>query len=341
MPANVENMSIDLSQDIQLASRITSSVLEEPLVEVTPVISKGCVNKVFIVDAVNRKVVVRMSDRDEALDEYSKEAWCIEHAAALGVLVPSVISVGRSEGNAYIIQSYIAGADGIDSPAPKLGIWRQLGKYARLIHSIGVHGFGLRLSDITQGDARKSWLQYLESNIESLTENDPLIKLKVLTPLQSKLLREVFADLRGREFTFGLNHGDISLKNIIVDKSGKVHLIDWGSAEAAIVPHHDLIEMLMMNMMKGDPTDAEIRALLDGYGISPAEFKQMMPELESLLALRSVDYLRGAIASNDEDLDALVLRAKLCVSYLLRGQVSGRVRSAAGGPPVNHFVSRN
>lgn len=311
--------NIDLGKDIQLASSLTSSLLNEPVAEVTPVIGKGCINKVFIVETVNHKVVIRMSDRGEALDEYHKEAWCIERAAARGVLVPSVISVGRCEENAYTIQSYIAGEDCTDSRASKLGTWGELGKYARLIHSIAVHGFGSKLSDITEGDARKSWLRYLESNIDSLTENDPLIKLKVLTPLQSKLIKDVFADLRGREFTFGLIHGDISLRNIIVDKRGRVHLLDWGSAEAGVVPHHDLIEILMMKMVEGGPDDAQIGAFLDGYGISPAEFKQMTPELESLLVLRSFNHLRWALDSNVEELDSCVFHARLCVSYLLRG----------------------
>jgi aminoglycoside phosphotransferase (APT) family kinase protein len=310
-------MGIDLDKDIQLISRITSSLLNEPLVDVTPLVGKGLVNKVFIVEAVNHKVVVRMSDRGEALDEYTKEAWCIEHAAARGVSVPSVISVGRCEGNAYIIQSYIAGDEGRDSPAPKLGIWRELGKYARLIHSIGVPGFGLRLSEITRGDARKSWLRYLEYNIESLTENDPLIKLKVLTQLQSKIIKDVFADLRGREFTFGLNHGDISLKNTIVDRHGRVNLLDWGSAEAGIVPHHDLIQMLKMNMLEGDPDGDEIRAFLDGYGISPAELERMMPELESLLVLRAFDKLRWAIDRNVEELDGFVSHVREAASRCL------------------------
>jgi aminoglycoside phosphotransferase (APT) family kinase protein len=317
LPADVGNMDIDLGKDVQLASRVTSSLLNEPLVEVTPLVGKGSVNKVFIVEAVNHKVVIRMSDRGEALDEYTKEAWCIEHAAARGVLVPSVISVGRCEGNAYIIQSYIAGDEGRDSPAPKLGIWRELGKYAKLIHSIGVPGFGLRLSEIKRGDARKSWLRYLEYNIESLTENDLLIKLKVLTQLQSKLIKDVFANLRGREFTFGLNHGDISLKNTIVDMRDRVNLLDWGSAEAGIVPHHDLIQMLKMNMLEGHPDSEEIRAFLDGYGISPAELERMMPELESLLVLRAFDKLRWAIDWNIKELDRFVSHAREAVSRCL------------------------
>lgn len=318
LTTNVGNVGRDLDKDIQLASRITSSVLDEAPVEVTPLVGKGLINKVFVVETANHKVVIRMNDQGGALDEYTKEAWCIQQALARGVSVPLVISVGRCEGNAYLIQSYIAGDNGRDSAAPKLGIWRELGRYARLIHSIGVPGFGLRLSEITQGDARKSWLRYLDYNIESLTENDPLIKLKVLTQLQSRLIRNVFADLRKREFTFGLNHGDISLKNTIVDKHGRVSLLDWGSAEAGIVPHYDLIELLRMNLLEGDPDNEQIQAFLDGYGISPAEFKRMMPELESLLVLRAFDELRWAIDLNHRELDRYVSNARGCASYLLR-----------------------
>jgi aminoglycoside phosphotransferase (APT) family kinase protein len=314
-------MSSNLDKDIRLASTIISSFLNGPPVEIKPVVGKGNVNKVFIAEAVNHKVVIRMSDRGEALDEYNKEAWCIEQAAAKGIPVPSVLGIGQCEGNAYIIESYIAGDDGIQSPTLKLRIWRELGKYARLIHSIGVQGFGARLSEITRGNAQESWVRYLEYNIENLTENDPLIKRKVLTRLQSKLIRNIFADLRRHEFTFGLIHGDLSLRNTIVDKCGRVHLLDWGSAEAGIVPHHDLVEMLMMNMISGDPEDAQIRAFLDGYEISQAEFKQMMPQLESLLVLRTFNYLRSVVDWNAEMVADSVFRARLCVSYLLRAAV--------------------
>jgi aminoglycoside phosphotransferase (APT) family kinase protein len=303
-----------VNKDVQIASSITASLLDESLIEVTPLIGKGSVNKVFIVKTVNKKVVLRMSARTDAVDEYAKEVWCIEQAAARGVLVPSVISVGCYAGNAYIVQPYIAGDEGRDSYVSKHIIWRELGRYAKLIHSIGVPGFGLKLSEITQGDARKSWLRYLEYNIESLTESDPLLKLKVLTRPQSKVIKVLFAALKGREFTFGLNHGDISLKNTIVDEHGRVTLLDWGSAEGSIVPHHDLIQMLKMNMLEGDPGWEEVRAFLDGYGISSAEFELLMPELETLLVLRSFDKLRWAIDWNVEGLDGFVKHATEAVN---------------------------
>jgi aminoglycoside phosphotransferase (APT) family kinase protein len=317
-PASLyREMSFVVSKDTLLASRIAVGLLDEPLVGATPLIGRGSVNKVFIVETVNQKVVVRMSDRGEAFEEYTKEAWCIERAAARGVPVPSVMSVGRYEGSAYIVLSYIEGDEGRASTAPKLSVWRELGKYAKLIHSIRVPGFGLRLSEITRGDARQSWLRHLEYNIESLTEDDPLLELKVLTRPQSRVIRRVFADLRGREFTFGLNHGDISLKNTVVDESGSVSLLDWGSAEAAVVPHHDIIQMLKMSMLEGDPCDEEVLAFLEGYGISPAEYERMMPELESLLVLRAFDKLRWAVEWNASAVGGFVNHAREALSRRL------------------------
>lgn len=310
-------MNFVLSKDTLLAANIVSGLLDEPVVGVTPMINRGSVNTVFVVDTVNQKVVVRMSGRGEAFNEYTKEAWCIERAAARGVSVPSVIGVGRSEGSAHIVQSHIEGEEGRISPLPKLYIWRELGKYAKLIHSIPVRGFGLELSEITRGDVRKSWLQYLEYNIENLSEDDLLIKLKVLTWPQSKVIKRIFAELRRREFTFGLNHGDISLKNTVVERSGRVSLLDWGSAEAAVVPHHDLIQMLKMRMLEGDPDNDEILAFLEGYGISPVEYQRIMPVLEKLLVLRAFDKLRWALEWNAADVGRYIKHAREALSRCL------------------------
>ncbi|HYH83930.1 MAG TPA: aminoglycoside phosphotransferase family protein [Pyrinomonadaceae bacterium] len=310
-------MVIDSSKDIEAVSNIASEFLNEPPVKVTPIIGKGSVNKVFVVAAGDNKIVVRMSERAQAPDEYAKEAWCIERAAALGVPVPAVLAVGRRDGYAYIVESYVAGDEGSDSRAAESYIWRELGGYARLIHSIEVAGLGLKLSDMTRGDARASWLQYLEYNIESLNEDDQLIKLNVLTHSQSKSIKRIFADLRAREFVFGLNHGDISLRNTIVDGRGVVSLLDWGSAEASIVPHHDLIQLLKMNMLENDPDLAALGAFLDGYGISQTEFGRMLPELESLLLLRAFDKLRWAIDWNVGELDEFVGHARDAVRRCL------------------------
>lgn len=291
--------------------------LGEAVVRVTPVVGRGSVNQVFVVEAESRTVVVRAGARDGAAEEYAKEVWCIERAAARGVPVPAVIATGRSGAHAYIVLTYIAGVEGREGAAPKTRIWRELGRYARLIHSIDAPGFGLGLTEITGGDARRSWRRHVEYNVESLNEDDPLIGLGVLTPRQSGAVRRVFAGLLRREFTFGLNHGDLSLKNTVVGAGGRVYLLDWGSAEAAAVPHHDLIEMLKMGMLEGEPDGGQLLAFLEGYGISPAEFGRMMPELEALLALRAFDKLRWALDRGVAELAEYVGHAREAAGRLL------------------------
>jgi aminoglycoside phosphotransferase (APT) family kinase protein len=308
---------IVLRNDIQLASKIASRFFNESQISILPVLGKGSVNKVFIVEVAGAKVIVRMRNDNAALDEYTKEAWCIKKAAAARVPVSDVLAIGMFEEHAYMIQTYIAGDEGRNSQLPGSYIWRQLGKYARLIHSIDVAGFGLKLRDLTEGDSRKSWLKYLDYNIESLNEADELLKLNVVTQSQSKIIRTMFESLREKRFSFGLNHGDLSLKNVIVDKSGRVNLLDWGSAEASITPHHDLIQLLKMNMLENDPGREEIQDFLDGYGISQIEFEQMMPELNSLLMLRAFDKLRWAIDWSAGGLGRFVNHAKSVVERCL------------------------
>ena len=309
-------MNIDSSKHIKLVSTVSAKFLNNPQIRVVPILRRGSVNKVFIVETTGTKLVVRLSDNTESLEEYEKEAWCIDRAAVLSVPVATVLDVGVIEQHAYMIQSYVEGVEGTDSLFPRSHIWRQLGKYARLIHSIGVAGFGLKLSGLTQGNSRESWLQYLNYNIESLDEHDELVKLKVLTPPQSKIIRGIFEELKGHSLEFGLNHGDLSLKNVIVN-DGNVHLIDWGSAEASIVPHHDLIQMLKMNMLESDPDDGEIQSFLHGYGISQSEFAQMLPTLESLLLLRAFDKLRWALDRGIDWLESYIIHARQAVERKL------------------------
>jgi aminoglycoside phosphotransferase (APT) family kinase protein len=304
------NMTIGIGKGIELAARVTYDIVGGRPAAVEPLVGKGSVNEVFVVEGAGRKLVVRMSDRAGALEEYEKEAWCIARAAELGVPVAEVLGVGASEGGAYVVQTYVDGDEGRDSAAPKAVVWRELGRYARLIHSVAVPGFGLKLSEITHGDARSSWLRHVEYNVESLTEDDPLIKLGVLTRGQSRLVRDVFERLKRREFAFGLNHGDLSLRNTIVGEGGRVTLLDWGSAEAAAVPHHDLIQMLKMSMSDGDPDAEDIAAFLEGYGISADEYERMRPELDALLLLRAFDKLRWAIEQGGEELEPYVRHAR-------------------------------
>ncbi len=303
-------------KNVETVSEIISSVFSERALKISQLIGKGDVNEVFIVETVNSKLAVRVNDAT-SLDEYKKEVWSVNQAKEKNIPVAKILNVGVFGEKAYSIQKFIEGSEGRDSSIDKKFIWKKLGEYASRIHTIKVAGFGLKFSDLIEGNAEKSWLEYLDYNLKSLNEDDELLKLGVMTRAESENIRNIFENLRLRKFEFGFNHGDLSLRNTIVDAFGIVHLIDWGSAEASIVPYHDLIELLKINMLENDPDDEEIRVFLDGYGITSDEYEMMLPDLKSLSLLRAFDKLRWAIDWKIANLEDYIFEAKETVKRFL------------------------
>jgi hypothetical protein len=76
--------------------------------------------------------------------------------------------------------------------------------------------------------------------------------------------------------------------------------------------------MLKMKMLENDPDDTDIEAFLAGYGISPVEFKLLLPDLEILLLLRSFDKLRWAIDQNVGRLESFITHARQAVASKFR-----------------------
>jgi aminoglycoside phosphotransferase (APT) family kinase protein len=305
--------------DSAVASDIAAAFLREQVRSVRP-IGQGSNNKNFLVETANARAVVKLSHehrRHRALQEYQKEIWCIEQSAALGVPGPSVLSVGEIDGNAYMIETFVEGINGKNVEGDRIAIWRKLGEYAKLTHSIKVTGWGEDFFDDRPGGQRASWLKYLTYNIESLTDDDPLIDLGVLTRDLSRVARRLLEELLDKTFRFGLNHGDLALWNTLVEPSGKINLLDWGSAEAHIIPHFDLLYVFRQHLWDGTPTIEEMAAFRQGYGLSDEEHERLKPELDRLFLLIRFDKLRWAIDRNPSRIKEYVDRAKTALTVNL------------------------
>jgi aminoglycoside phosphotransferase len=168
-------------KDIAVVSDIAAAFLRERARSIRP-IGQGSNNKNFLVETANGRAVVKLSHehrRHRALQDYQKEKWCIQQSSALGVPGPSVLSVGEADGNAFMIESFVEGVNGKAIEGDRSAIWRKLGEYARLTHSIKVTGWGEDFFDDRPGGQQASWLKYLAYNIESLAAGDTLIELGV------------------------------------------------------------------------------------------------------------------------------------------------------------------
>ena len=134
-----------------------------------------------------------------------------------------------------------------------------------------------------------------------------------------QVIRRSFISLYEENFAFGLNHGDLSLKNTLVDTTGQVKLLDWGSAEVHITPHWEIIQMLDAQTAMNTPDDLSLQAFLDGYGLAPAEFTLLQPVLATLRLLRAFDKLRWALDCSPAQISSFAARAKQLVHQHFAG----------------------
>ncbi|MFS0872904.1 aminoglycoside phosphotransferase family protein [Paenibacillus xylanilyticus] len=297
---------------VLLAERIAHDFLHEPVTSSHQIIGKGFVNQVCLVETEHHKVVVRMNDKHN-YPTFVKEKWCIEQAAAAGIPGPETLSVGIADETAYMIQTFVEGDNGLDTTVDTTHIWRKLGEYAKCIHSIPVDGFGEQM-DPVQGrfyspphpGSDGSWQGYVQYNIHSLTEHDPLIEFGVITKTESRMVRQWFEKLKMEEFRFGLCHGDISLKNTMVSQTGQVTLLDWGNAEVTVVPYGDIIHMIRCQIHGEGPEPEQLNAFLDSYGLNEKE----LDLLRHVLLLKTFDNLRWAIDQSPDQVHFYVEMAQ-------------------------------
>ena len=97
-----------------------------------------------------------------------------------------------------------------------------------------------------------------------------------------KRLSSVYA----RDFKPMLCHGNLHPSNVIVQSSGEIWVIDWGTASGNYVPYAELTDLFTWNTGKEN-----IRCFCDGYGISPEELHDMMYDIQTLVLLRLLTVL--------------------------------------------------
>ncbi len=221
-----------------------------------------------------------------------------------------MLEAGRWGGRPYMVQTLVAGVSGEENGLDAAGIWRVLGQYARRIHALAVDGFGESLADFHKGNAQAAWRAHVDYNLQSLAHDDALLRLHVYTQTQAAAIREVFQTLRRTPFRIGLNHYDLALRNTLVDATGQVSLLDWGSAEAHLVPHYDLLQILR----RLHPDGAHFRAFLGGYGLDAGEFAALLPQVRSLALLKAFDLTRWALDRCPARVDEIAAAAREVVA---------------------------
>ncbi|WP_375461089.1 phosphotransferase family protein [uncultured Enterovirga sp.] len=271
----------------RLAEQVLTHLLGSPPSSVRP-LGGGLTNFVFEAEHPDGALVVRMSATPSKVKEYLKEQWAMARAREQGVPVPEVLEVGTEPiPFPYMVSRKVSGVEGTHHP-DRFRVLREMGRYAKMIHSVPTNGFGHTFDWSENRLSRKdTWADYLEREFQGEQKLSLLERHQMLAPPALEHLRATLRDIEGWKPDPVLNHGDLRLKNVIAAPDGQVvALLDWEFCTSNAAPYWDL--SLALHDLSVDAKEQ----FLAGYGMTPREVMEAAP------ALRAFNVLNYAVAVN-------------------------------------------
>ena len=271
----------------------------EKKVEEVQACGGGLTNFVFEARTTAGTFIIRIGRDPGKIKDYLKEQWAIAEVKAAGVPVPEVLEVGAEVIRApYMISKKVEGIEGTLYP-DILATTEALGRLTALVHSVPTSGFGHTFDWSNNKLSRKeTWADYLKRELKLDERLNTLGKHKMLSPGQGKRLKATLRDIEGWDDAPALNHGDMRLKNVIVDeKSGAIKaVLDWEFCCSNIAPYWDL--SLALHDLSVDAKQAFIK----GYGLDRKTILDMAPVLKALNIINYAPYVAEAAERADKDL---------------------------------------
>lgn len=259
--------------------------------------SGGLSNHVFEVAGADAEVVIRLGLADDGKSEgFARERRVIDRVSRAGVPAPEVVAVGEVDGFAFMITRRAPGTIGANAPR-RLRTLKDLGALAaQRVHTIRTSGFGRDFGFEAGAGGTVGWRDWLLAEKRALASLDLLRKQAVISERRFAALRDTLDSVAGWTDEPVLNHGDLRLKNVVVDGDGAiVALIDWEASVSAPGPHWDL------SLALHDLWVDQMQAFLDGYGLTQAQVRSAAPAWRLFNALNYAPRVERALAAADHD----------------------------------------
>lgn len=244
--------------------------------------SAGLSNFVYSVEHDDGSFIVRANPHPEKLSAFLKSHSATTRAAALGIPVPEILHVS-GEPMPYMLLRKAGGEPG-DSHPDRLRILHELGRYAALINSLRTVGFGSSFSYADGSSTiRSNWQEFLQSDIKLSERLTTLRARRMLSGEQITKVQRILEDACGRGRKPALNHGDLRLKNVIVNSKGDIAaILDWEDCLSSLAPEWELSVALH------DLSIDEKHVFLEGYGLRPKDFAAVAPVIKALNVINYV-----------------------------------------------------
>jgi aminoglycoside phosphotransferase (APT) family kinase protein len=231
--------------------------------------ASGLTNHVFAINHVEGQFVIRISPNREKIDSFRKELWATQKARDAGVPTHEVLHVGNEIAQKpYMISRFVSGSNATHH-RKRLSIVHKMGSYAAMINSIRTSGFGMSF-DWSNENPKHSWNHYLDEEWNVQEKLETLVRHKVISKTQQINLRKIVDRSRVAPSKPALNHGDLRLKNVLVDEEGEITaIVDWDDCLSATAPQWEL------SIALHDLTIDEKHAFIGGYGLTNDQIREM------------------------------------------------------------------
>jgi hygromycin-B 4-O-kinase len=240
--------------------------------------TSGLSNFVFEVLHAEGDFIVRISPDQARINSFIKEQWAQNKAREIGVPIPEILEVGSHVINQpFMISRVVEGNNALTHPK-RMEIVQEMGRYAALINTIETEGFGSTFdwsSNLLSHN--KTWQEFLECELNFEGRLQTLEKRKMLPALQIKKIRKILTDAGKRKAKPALTHGDIRLKNVMVDDAGRITaFLDWENCTSNLAPAWEL------SISLHDLSIDEKQLFLEGYGLKEQQVVELMPIIKAI-----------------------------------------------------------
>jgi thiamine kinase-like enzyme len=277
-----------------LVTEITKKVFDCLPTGITEITGKGVVNSVYKVETPKGIFILRLQKGAENLKNFKKEKWATEKALVAGASTAPILEVGVHDDYAFSFQEFIEGDHAEEKHVDQEVVWEELGKIAKKLHGIKVEGFGENLFFEENTDGEKDWKSLVTSHKNRLFENDTFLKLEILSKEELEKIEYLIEEMSSWYVEPVLCHGNISPRNAIVGKNGKVFLIDWGTTTGHL-PEREIAEVYFWN-----ENEKHIEAFLRGYELEKEKIKEAQRKIDIISLIRAIDIAQWGIANKED-----------------------------------------
>lgn len=257
----------------------------------------GETNVVFRAEHESGEFVIRIGAEPSRLADFHKEQWVIDRVRAEGVPTAQVLEVGdHAIGMPYMLLHRVRGRPATTHPE-RMRILEELGAHAATINRIATDGFGRRFDWAREKLLpRATWDAFLLDELSLDDRLELLVRERMITRESGSSIRSAVVALGDRRRAPRLNHGDLRLKNAIVDEEGAIQaILDWETAVGGPAPEWEL------SLALHDLSVDEKEAFTSGYGIGPDALKSIAASLKALNIVNYAPYIKQAADAGDEE----------------------------------------